>query len=428
MAADAPAAPTPSADAVSRAVQDAGGVSGASDAPYGVTGVPGAGGASGRDATEGTINAKSSSATFFPFVRLCIVKLWSDLVHARARRPQSRGVSKRLQVASSSAPLVAPDLWVKRLRIKGKPIHRAAASRLISKAVTLYSATNTIKAHDTARAAGYIEGRVNELVREQGKSWRMEYADTKSILSFVIDAQPLVGGVQRVNHPVGGSPSDDGLPGTTGCSGRQGGAGRDGGESHEARTGGEGGGGVRAGVAGVGGGGDCGAANEIFLGDAQGAEDADRDLGDNDGRRSDVDGGDADSLDDSASGSSGSRGEIAPGGGTRPSGGGALAHASPVSVTVPNRCEASGRARRAAVADAAVEALLPGGGDFLRSLAASLSDDARRFNEKQKAQRLVALEAERTTRVTMHTAAIEKHPDNETFCGMLKAAVGGDSS
>ncbi|OSX79787.1 hypothetical protein BU14_0071s0041 [Porphyra umbilicalis] len=317
MAADAPAAPTPSADAVTRAAQDAGGVSGASDAPSGVAGVPGAGGA--------------SSTTFFPFVRLGIVKLWHDTVHARARRHQSRGVSKRLQVASISAHLVATDSWVKRLRIEGKPIDKAAVSRLISKAVTLYNATNTIKAHNTGKAAGYIEGRVNERVREQGKAWRMEYADTKSIVSIVIDTQPLVGGVQRVTPPFGGSPPDDGLPGTTGGSGRQGGAGEDGGESHEARTGGEGGG-------------------------------------------------------------------------------------------------ASGRARRAAVADAAVEAVLPGGGDFMRSLAASLSDGARRFDEKQKTKRLVALEAERTKRVAMLTAAIEKHPDNETIRDMLKAAMGGGSS
>jgi len=34
------------------------------------------------------------------------------------------------------------------------------------------------------------------------------------------------------------------------------------------------------------------------------------------------------------------------------------------------------------VADAAVEALLPGGGHFMRSLAASLSDAARRFNDQ----------------------------------------------
>jgi len=223
-------------------------------------------------------------------------------------------------VASISAHLVATDSWVKRLRIEGKPIDKAAVSRLISKAVTLYNATNTIKAHNTGKAAGYIEGRVNERVREQGKAWRMEYADTKSILSFVIDTQPLVGGVRRVTPPFGGSPPEDGLPGTTGGSGRQGRAGEDGGESHEARTGGESGGGDRAGGGGVGRGGDCGAANELFLGDAHGADDADGDLVDNNGRGNDADGGYSDNLDDGTSGSSGGSGEIAPGGGTRPSG------------------------------------------------------------------------------------------------------------
>jgi len=43
-------------------------------------------------------------------------------------------------------------------------------SCLISKAVTLYNATNAIKAHNAGKAAGYIEGRVNERVREQGKA------------------------------------------------------------------------------------------------------------------------------------------------------------------------------------------------------------------------------------------------------------------
>jgi len=119
-AAHAPAAPTPSADAVSSATQDAGGVSGANDAPSGVAGVLGAGGAAGRDATGGTNNAKSSSTTFFPFVRLGTVTLWHETVHARARRHQSRGVSKRLQVASISAHLVATDSWVKRLQIEAR--------------------------------------------------------------------------------------------------------------------------------------------------------------------------------------------------------------------------------------------------------------------------------------------------------------------
>jgi len=115
MAADAPDAPTPSTDAVSRAAQDAGGVSGAIDAPSGVAVVPGDGGASRKDTTGGVINAKRSSTTFFPFNRLGIVKLWHGTVHARARRHQSRGVSRSLQVASISAHLVATDSWVKRL-------------------------------------------------------------------------------------------------------------------------------------------------------------------------------------------------------------------------------------------------------------------------------------------------------------------------
>ena len=46
-------------------------------------------------------------------------------------------------------------------------------SRLISEAVTLYNATYTITAHSTGKAAGYIEGRVNEVIREQGKACRM---------------------------------------------------------------------------------------------------------------------------------------------------------------------------------------------------------------------------------------------------------------
>ena len=145
-----------------------------------------------------------------------------------------------------------------------------------------------------------------------------------------------------------------------------------------------------------------------------------------DGHGNDEDGGNPDNLDDGAIGSSGDSDEIAPGGGTRPSVGGGTAHASSVSATCLNRGGASGRARRAAMADAAVEAVLPGGGDFMRSLAASLSDSARRFDETQKTKLLVALEAERTKRVAMLTAAIEKHPDNETFRDMLKAAMGGE--
>jgi len=53
---------------------------------------------------------------------------------------------------------------------RGTPTDEAAVCRPISKAVTLYNATNTIKAHNTGKAAGYIESRVNERVREQGNA------------------------------------------------------------------------------------------------------------------------------------------------------------------------------------------------------------------------------------------------------------------
>jgi len=165
--------------------------------------------------------------------------------------------------------------------------------------------------------------------------------------------------------------------------------------------------------------------NGTFLGDAYGADDAEGDIVGSGGRANGENSGDADNIGDGVGGSSGGSGEIAPGGGTRPSGRGATAHASPVSATGLNRGGASGRARRAAAADAAVEAVLPGGGDVMGSLAVSLSDGARRLGEKQKTKRLVALEAERTKRLAMLTTAIEKHPDNETIRDMLKNAMGG---
>ena len=152
--------------------------------------------------------------------------------------------------------------------------------------------------------------------------------------------------------------------------GGQGEAEEEGGGSHEARTGREGGGGDGARGGGVSGAGDFGAAKENFLGNPHGADDADEDFLDDGGQENDNDSGGADNLDDGASGSSGGSGEIAPGGRTRPSGGGATVRASPVSSTGHDRGEASGQSRRAAVADAEVEALLPGGGDLMGSLAA----------------------------------------------------------
>jgi len=131
-------------------------------------------------------------------------------------------VSKRLQVASIFEHPVTTNKWVRRLRVDGKPMDKAAVSRLISKAVALYNATNTIKMHNTGKAVDYVDGRVKKRVGEQGKAWRMTYEDADEILRLVADTQPLVGGVQRVTPPFGGSPPDDGPAAPRGGCGQHG--------------------------------------------------------------------------------------------------------------------------------------------------------------------------------------------------------------
>jgi len=187
MAVDMPAGSSPPADAVPRTNQDGRAAGGSSSAPARVVGGSSGSGASGSGAAEGLVQAKSSSTTLFPFVRVGIVKLWHDTVNERARRHQSRGVSKRLQGASISAHLVNTNKWVRRLRVDGKPMDKAAVSHLITKAVALYNVTNTIKMHNTGTAADYVEGRVKKRVGEQGEAWGMSYEEANKNLKFVAD-------------------------------------------------------------------------------------------------------------------------------------------------------------------------------------------------------------------------------------------------
>lgn len=70
---------------------------------------------------------------------------------------------------------------------------------------------------------------------------------------------------------------------------------------------------------------------------------------------------------------------------------------------------------------------MPGGAELMRSLASSLNDGARRFDEKQKTKRLKTAEAERTKRVALLMAAIEKQPDNETLRELLVATMTGSA-
>jgi len=295
------------------------------------------------------IQAKSSSTTFFSFVRVGIVRLWHDTVNERARRNQSRGVSKLLQVASISAHLVNTNKWVRRLHVDGKPMDRAAVSRLIFKAVALYNITNTIKMHKTGIAADYVEGRVKKRVGKQGKAWRMSYEEADKFLRFVADTQPLVGGVQRVSPPFGGSPPDDGPADTPRGSGRHG-------ETEEAEEGadgangdgssdGHGGGASRGGEAG--GGASASGPVDDMLGNLHGADDPDGDFSEDEAGASDADAADNGGMDDGASGVSGGSGGTAPGPRRANPGGARRVQASPVSTTALNGGGASGRGRAA---------------------------------------------------------------------------------
>lgn len=143
---------------------------------------------------ESFFSDECSLTCFSPFVRVGVVRLWHDAVHARARRHESRGVSRQLHVASISDYLVTTTAWVCRVRVNGKPIDMAAMTRTIMIAVTLYNAANAIRQHNTARSADYVAEKVRERVRGQSKSWRMECDDVSKVMVLVPDTQPLMGG------------------------------------------------------------------------------------------------------------------------------------------------------------------------------------------------------------------------------------------
>lgn len=174
------------------------------------------GGETFSSGTESLINSKSSSTCYCPFVHIRLVKLCQATMHASARRHKSRGVSKRLQVASISSHQVTANARVRRLRVFEKPIDKAQVTRIITKAVTLIDTTNTIRQHNTDRSADYVEDKVNERVAAQRRSWRMDFADASQSLDPVIVTQPLVGGVQRVFPPFGGYLPDHGPESTPG--------------------------------------------------------------------------------------------------------------------------------------------------------------------------------------------------------------------
>jgi len=242
---------------------------------------------------------------------------------------------------------------------------------------------------------------------------------------LVAETQPLVGGVKRVAPPFGGSPPDDGPATTPIGSGQLGETGQGGCGTEGPSGGGRSNGRVGGGSSGVGGGGGASAPGpgNVTLGKPHGADKPDGGLAEEAGGSA-VDDADNGGMDDGASASSDGSGGTVPGPQAANPRHNPRMQVAPVSATTLYRGGERGRSRRAAVAGAAVETALPGGGELMWRLAESLSDGARRFDEKKKTRRVAKMELERTKRMAMLTAAVGKHPENETFRDLLKIAMG----
>ncbi|OSX75148.1 hypothetical protein BU14_0254s0028 [Porphyra umbilicalis] len=341
----------------------------------------GDGGAAAPPADQGSIPAKSSSNQFFPHVTIGIIKRWKDLVFVRGRRHERRGVAKRLQANNIADHLVSHDAWVQRLDVGGgKKMDKAAVSRIIAKAVKFNNEVNAIRLANTGAAPGVAKKAVKEHVAIKARTWRIGAKDARRILKYASKTCPVVGGVMRSPPPFGGSRPND-TPDKSGS---------------DSQSDGD----------------DVGGA---------GALDTEPDK-----TPSASDEGDSTSLESSDDGAPFAPMPTAEGAGRGVPSREDAVDLSPASATGVNVAGgASGRSRRAALAEASMEASMPGGADVMRSLAGSLSDASRRFDEKQKTKRLAAAAGEVTKRVEFLTALVKEHPHDEGFRDMLRDALRG---
>jgi len=312
-------------------------------------------------------------------VTIGIIKPWKDLVFVRGRRHERRGVAKRLQANNIADHLVSHDYWVQRLDVGGgKKMYEAAVSRIIAKAVMFNNEVNAIRLANTGAAPGVAQKDLKDHVAIKARTWRLGAKDARLILKYASKACPVVGGIMRSPPPFGGSRPND-TPHKSG------------GDSQSD-------------------GDDVGGA---------GAFDTEPDR-----TPSDSDGGDSTSLESSDDGAPFAPMPTAEGAGRGVPSREDAVDLSPAPATGVNVAGgASGRSRGAALAEAIMEPSMPGGADVMRSLAVSLSDASRRFDEKQKTKRLAAATGEVTKRVELRTALVKEHPHDEGFRDMLQDAL-----
>ena len=294
-------------------------------------------------------------------------------------------------------------------------------SRVIGMAVTFLNEANAIKLENPGGAEDRVAQLSEEFVDRKRKAWRISLAEAREILELASDTQPLVGGVRRSAPPFDGSPPEDApaaAPSGTvpdmaiprlgsAASGSEAlsptdspTAARLQPDEEEASSVGsasreDAGGPIGGGRAG---GGIVAAEPSPVVNLVRGHDDGGR------GSNSEESGASIFPLATSG----------APTGATT---------RAPIFHLDSGAGGAGGRSKRAAQADAVMDAASPCGGDLMRSPVVSLADSSRRFDRKQRTKRLAAAAAERTRRIEVLAALLDKHPDNPAFQDILLRAM-----
>ncbi|KAK1858668.1 hypothetical protein I4F81_001269 [Pyropia yezoensis] len=254
-------------------------------------------------------------------VRVQVLKRWHDEVHRRATRHGTRGKAQQLHVANVSTHLDSEDPYMKERAIAAR-----ACARLIENAVKVSKKCAAIRAQSTGMSADDVTTAVEGFLTKQAGHWRASTEDVDSIMEYVTATLPLVGGVQRGEAPpFCGAPPDDAPPESV----------------------------------------------DLVAGGGGGAAESD---GRGRGAVSSVEGGPDEASDAGAeAGALSGWAEGARSVGQFPAAAGASqAVIGPVAGT-----GASGRSVRAAVADNALEAIMPGAGSFLTNMSKAMADSSR---------------------------------------------------
>lgn len=135
------------------------------------------------------------------------MRRWHDVVFRRAEKHQGKGKAKQLHLSNVASHLTQVDEYV---LARGKD--KRAVSRLVAAAIKLYKQSTTLRAQSTGLAPDEVKTKVNAQLTKQAGYWRATLEETQTMMDYVHEALPLVGGVVRSVDTFEGSPPDDVSP------------------------------------------------------------------------------------------------------------------------------------------------------------------------------------------------------------------------